>query len=242
MTVVKKLTFYYEGLAEDPKPTGVLPGTVFRETDTQAKYISYDGDTWEVADSRVRLVGEDGTFLDIPTALAALGLQLGAVTASPAAYSVLGRAKAIVTAVEALKTYEFSINGVNFNGYAGIKTLILDALADSTHFTTLHHYNVAGAKVDYQVPGGSVFIAYQAMIIMATTAAIGRIGESEEADGAGSPGGMEKDVLFFGNGTLLPFMTACYGVFTAGKFVTASAVSSSDMEQYSVLFGVERDA
>lgn len=63
MTVRKILDKYYEGLEADPKPTGAIPTSIFRETDTQALYVTYDGDNWIVADQRVRLVGEDGSFL-----------------------------------------------------------------------------------------------------------------------------------------------------------------------------------
>ena len=66
MAVKQVLTKYYEGLSTDDKPTGVLIRTVFRETDTRATYITYDGTNWEVADRRVRITEEDGTFVDIP--------------------------------------------------------------------------------------------------------------------------------------------------------------------------------
>ena len=67
MTIVQKLDKYYEGLSTDlPKPTGVIVGSVFRETDTQAVYITYDGDTWVLTDERVRLTNEDGTYIDLP--------------------------------------------------------------------------------------------------------------------------------------------------------------------------------
>jgi len=66
MTIIKKLDKYYEGLSTDPKPTGAISGSVFRETDTQTIYTSYDGATWVVSDERVRLTNEDGTFIDLP--------------------------------------------------------------------------------------------------------------------------------------------------------------------------------
>lgn len=50
MTVVKKLELYYEGLSSVDKPTGVIPGTTFRETDTYHLYKTFDGDTWIRAD------------------------------------------------------------------------------------------------------------------------------------------------------------------------------------------------
>jgi len=67
MAIVQKRNRYYEGLSTDlPKPTGVLTNSIFREIDTQATYISYDGDTWVLTDERVRLTNEDGTFIDLP--------------------------------------------------------------------------------------------------------------------------------------------------------------------------------
>ena len=49
MTVVQKLDKYYEGLAEDPKPTGVRPDSYFRETDTYLLWWTSDGDNWVLA-------------------------------------------------------------------------------------------------------------------------------------------------------------------------------------------------
>lgn len=72
MTVKKILNLYYEGESTDDKPTGVLNGTTFLETDTQKLWITYDGTNWIVADLRVRLVGEDGSFLALDEQLADL--------------------------------------------------------------------------------------------------------------------------------------------------------------------------
>jgi len=66
MAVRQILTKYYEGLSTDDKPTGVIRGTIFVETDTRAAYVSTDGNNWIVADERGRLTNEDGTFVDIP--------------------------------------------------------------------------------------------------------------------------------------------------------------------------------
>ncbi len=66
MTVKQILAKYYEGESTDDKPTGVISGSTFQEIDTQAVYISYDGDTWVVADERVRLTNEDGTYFNSP--------------------------------------------------------------------------------------------------------------------------------------------------------------------------------
>ena len=66
MTVKQVLTKQWEGLSTDTKPTGVIAGTMFRETDTRAVYITYDGTNWRVADERIRLANEDGTYVDIP--------------------------------------------------------------------------------------------------------------------------------------------------------------------------------
>lgn len=217
MTVKMIIPTHYEMETGDTPPTEVRkPVTTLRDILTNAMWITYDGgENWIVADKRMRLVEEDGTPIDLVTGL---------------------------TAMEALKTYEFSINGVNFNGYAGIKTLLLEGIADVSTFRTLHHYDVAGDKVDYVVPALKVFIAYQALVWAASVSTIGRIGESVNADGAGNgDAGIQKDVLFLGNGTTSPFMVACYGVFSAGKYVTASAVDGNDLKQHTTLFGVERD-
>jgi len=142
--------------------------------------------------------------------------------------------EAIETAVAALG-YEFTINGVNFNGYANIKMLTLDGNAEDDDPLTLHD-----AGVDYEVPTGKVFIAFQALIWLQQTAMVGRIGESDTADTA-----ISKEVLKFSNGTVLPFMESCIGVFAAGKFITAETDSSNDnytIKSGSVLYGVEVDA
>ena len=66
MAVRQIRTKHWEGLSTDDKPTGVISGTTFRETDTEATFITYDGTNWVVADERVRLNNEDGTFIDLP--------------------------------------------------------------------------------------------------------------------------------------------------------------------------------
>jgi len=84
MAVIKLLAKYYEGLSTDVKPVDVLAGTIFRETDTRARYITYDGTNYEVADVRFRLVNEDGTYVDIPAEFDALieALEAGFDTAA----------------------------------------------------------------------------------------------------------------------------------------------------------------
>jgi len=66
---------------------------------------------------------------------------------------------------------------------------------------------------DYEVGEGKVFIAFQALIYLEQNVVIGRIGEAASANGA-----IAKEVLKFSNGTNLPFMTDCIGVFAAGTF------------------------
>lgn len=53
MAVVQKLDKYYEGLAEDTKPTGVRPDSYFRETDTYLLWWTADGDTWVLASNEM---------------------------------------------------------------------------------------------------------------------------------------------------------------------------------------------
>lgn len=132
-------------------------------------------------------------------------------------------------------TYEFSINGINFDGYENIKMLTLDGNAESDDPITLHD---DGA--DYEVPADKVFIAFQALVWLEQIAMVGILGESGTADAA-----IVKEVLKLGNGTQVPFMTDCYGVFTAGNFVTAESDSAADnytIKSGSVLYGVEIDA
>ena len=133
------------------------------------------------------------------------------------------------------KTYAFSINGVNFDDYADIKMLTLDANAEDDDPHTLHD-----AGVDYEVPTDHIFIAFQALIWLEQIAMVGRIGEADSANGV-----ISKEVLKFSNGTQVPFMESCIGVFAAGKFITAESDSASDnytIKSGSVLYGVEVDA
>ena len=130
--------------------------------------------------------------------------------------------------------YEFTINGVNFNGYAKIKTLMLPSDCASGAFVTFHHYNDAGSEVDYQVPEGSVFIAYQALAYESYETGIAVVGETDVENT--TP--FTKEVLFLANGTNTPFMTDCYGVFAAESFVTASSISYI-FKSGSALYGIE---
>ena len=132
--------------------------------------------------------------------------------------------------------YEFTINGVNFNGYAKIKSLTLDSEAKDNVPITLHD-----GGVDYQVPSTKIFIAFQAMIYIYNASEMGRIGEADVKYGDGA--GITKEVLKLDNGTNLPFMTPCVGVFGSGKFITAETTSNSvAMKVGSILYGVEVDA
>lgn len=131
--------------------------------------------------------------------------------------------------------YEFTINGVNFNGYANIKMLTLDADAEDDDPKP---FNFEGSP--YQVGATKIFIVFQALIKLQQTDVIGRIGEADSSGGA-----ISKEVLKLSQGTILPFMVDCWGVFTSGKYITAETDSSSDVYQLqsgSVLYGVEVDA
>ena len=133
--------------------------------------------------------------------------------------------------------YEFTINGVNFNGSNRIKTLMLPGDCASGAFVTLHHWNTAGSEENYEVPTGKVFIAYQALVYESNAAGIGVVGETDVADT--TP--FTKEVLFLSNGTALPSMENCWGTFAAGNFVTASSISYT-FKSGSALYGVEIDA
>ena len=100
MTVVRIRTRYYEGLSTDDKPTGVINGTTFRETDTRANWITYDGDNWEVADKRVRIVNEDGSFVDLPAEFDALVIALEAGFDVAALEATLAVVDALVDAIK----------------------------------------------------------------------------------------------------------------------------------------------
>ena len=201
------------------------------------------------------------------TATEALATLIGEVQASPTANTLLERLKALesaigptsadtvavgavgtvtgklrklttdldalITAVGALG-YEFTINGVNFNGYENIKMLDLPSNAKDDVPVTLHD-----AGENYQVPADHIFIAFQACIHLEQTAMIGRIGESDTADGA-----ISKEVLKLSHGVLVPFMESCIGVFAATKWVTAetdSTNASYEMVSRSAIYGVEVD-
>lgn len=235
MTVRKIIPTHYEMSSGDTPPTGVLPITTLRETDTNRMWITYDGGTtWIVADKRVRLVEADGTLIDLPAEFAALLTLIGAAQDAPAAYTLLKRLKDIVTAVAALG-YQFTINGINFDGYAKIKSLTLDTGAYNDHPQTLHD-----GGIDYKPASGTVFVAFQALAWNQQLEMVGRIGE-----GTATPNeAITKEVLKLSNGTNKPFMTNCYGVFTAGKYITAESNSGSSnycLQAGSVLYGAEID-
>lgn len=101
MAVVQILTKYYEGLSGDVKPVGVINGTTFRETDTRALYITYNGTDWEVAARRIRLVNEDGSFIDLPGEFAALIAALGELESIVALEASLAIVDALVVAIKA---------------------------------------------------------------------------------------------------------------------------------------------
>lgn len=129
--------------------------------------------------------------------------------------------------------YEFSINGVNFNGHGKIKTLMLSGDCASGAFVTFHD----AAGDNYIVPNGKVFIAYQALAYESYETGIALVGETDAVDT--TP--FTKQVLFLSDGTNTPFMTDCYGVFAAGSYVTASSISYI-FKSGSALYGVEVDA
>jgi len=213
MTKIALAPRKFIGASTDDKPSGaeVPLGSTFFEHDTHAMYITYDdGTNWVLKD------------------------QTGEVKTSPTANTVLARLKALEGYLAGLG-YEFTINGVNFDGYEKIKILTLDADAEDDDPQPL---NFEGSP--YKVPGTKVFIVFQALVKLQQTDLIGRIGEAESSGGV-----ISKEVLKLSNGTNLPFMTNCWGVFTADKYITAETNSSNDNYQImsgSALYGVEVDA
>ena len=245
--------------------TTVRPGATFYDWETGIMYITYDGATWvekptivqletspsiDIGD--VTLLANDGVDIgDVDVASITAGTNVigkvglvesdgatdavGEVDSSPTANTILGRLKDIDDALSALG-YEFTINGVNFNGHANIKSLMLLGNAEDDDPITLRD---AGAGDGYQVPTDHIFIAFQALVWLEQIAMVGRIGESDAADEA-----ISKEVLKLGNGTQVPFITPCYGVFTAGKYITAESDSANDnytIKAGSTLYGAEID-
>jgi len=100
MAIIQILEKYYEGLSTDVKPTGVIAGSVFRETNTRATYTTYNGDDWVVADIRYRLVNEDGTYVDVPGEFETLVEAIEALGAIVALQATL---VLVNTAVNAIK-------------------------------------------------------------------------------------------------------------------------------------------
>lgn len=107
MAIVQILEKYYEGLSTDVKPTGVIAGSTFRETDTRRNWITYNGDDWVVADVRFRLVNEDGTYVDIPDefdslieAIEALGAIVALQATLLLVQTAVGTVNTIVTAIK----------------------------------------------------------------------------------------------------------------------------------------------
>lgn len=186
--------------------------------------------------NKTLLFGRVSEGVYAPIAVDANGniVGIGAVTESPTAYTLLSRLKAVVTALSALG-YEFTINGINFTGYAKIKSLTLDTGAYNDHPQTLHD-----GGVDYVVPENKAFVAFQALVWNQQLEMVGRIGEGT----AVANEAITKEVLKLSNGTNKPFMTNCYGVFTAGKYITAESDSGSSnycLKSGTVLYGAEID-
>ncbi len=133
MTVKQLFEKYYEGLSTDDKPTDAIAGSVFRETDTQALYMTYDGSTWIVADLRVRLVGEDGSFL-------ALDELIGSSDDAHSVASLFGRLKLLDEHIHSAQhTYPELADGVTLTSHAndwelGALTEIVPANAIVTEF------------------------------------------------------------------------------------------------------------
>lgn len=151
--------------------------------------------------------------------------------------SIIEGTQSVIAAVAALG-YEFTINGVNFNGHDNIKILTLNTDARDNVPISLHD---ASTGTDYVVGTDKVFIAFQSLIYNQTNSLVSRIGEGDVKDGDGA--GITKEVLKFSNGTALPFMTSCIGIFVATKFITAETNDNTNyIKTGSVLYGVEVDA
>ena len=175
MAVTKLLIKQYEGLSTDDKPTGVIAGTTFRETDTRATYITYDGTNWIVADKRVRIVNEDGSFLDLPqefddliAALAAGFLAAATAVALAAVKVVVDAIKVVVDVIQA-KTDAIPIlaetggtlttDGNEQNVYiSDVPSGIFKPLAVKIDFTAHTAGETVVVKVYYRIKTGGDYI------------------------------------------------------------------------------------
>ena len=126
--------------------------------------------------------------------------------------------------------------GIAFDDKSLIKTLILPSDAKDDVPITFHDDGV-----DYQVPGGKVFIVGKAAWSLDTTGDFyGRAGESDAADGA-----LTKEVINLIAHTTSNrwFYEEVLGIYTAGKYVTGETNSIGvDMGAGATLYGVEIDA
>ena len=124
--------------------------------------------------------------------------------------------------------------GISFDDNSLIRVLVLPSDADDAAPITFHLDGV-----DYQVPGGKVFMPGKVMAKIQSTLLPSRIGESDAADGA-----ITKEVIFIST-----LVTAdrwqeldVLGLYSAGKYVTAQTTDTTQLRQYTTLYGVEIDA
>ncbi len=125
--------------------------------------------------------------------------------------------------------------GVSFDDKSLIKTLVLPSNARDNVPITFHDNGV-----DYQVPGGKVYIVGRAVWAIDDNTKYGRVGEADSADGA-----LSKEVI-----TLNPHPTAfrwmyddIIGIFVATKYVTGETNSTTyGIGAGATLYGVEIDA
>ena len=123
--------------------------------------------------------------------------------------------------------------GIAFDDYSLIKTLVLPSDAEDDVPITFHDED----GNNYQVPGGKVFIVGKVMVSLSSTTIMGRVGESNTADGAISKEIVSGLYVLVASGFLAHDVL---GVYATGKYVTGeSNHSTSRLNAGTTVYGVE---
>lgn len=122
--------------------------------------------------------------------------------------------------------------GIAFDDYNLAKMLILPSNAADATPKTFHDEE----GDDYQVPVGKVFIVGKGVWAIGDATTVGRVGESDAADGA-----ITKEVIHLGPHTASGhwIFEDIFGVYTAGKYVTAETDGVQTLRMNTALYGVE---
>jgi len=131
-------------------------------------------------------------------------------------------------------TIQFDVGGYLCTDYNKLKVLKLPSGATSSNPKTFHDVET---DADYVVPVGKVFIAGYISYYIDYASNRGIIGESDSADTAHS-----KEIFCCGEGGTCVKEQVVFGVFAAGKYVTAESSSGFELRTPTYLYGVEIDA